>query len=317
MVVSLFAIISCNKNGDESFFKEITFQGEIVETKASIGENVNNSHPVSWEAGDEVWFFRTDATAGAVFSANVSSTKSSFSKRLWVKKEDYFAFVNSTAGNSFSAFYPFSSANSQGPVDGRYALYYSPGKSLVVVDLPSEQQAVAGGIDRNALVISGTTDAIANPIAFHNAVSLLEFSFDVPSGYAVNSVVVESGIYDPIYGQSPAESSSQIITKGEIAGQKMLYCPTAATLIYTFNMSTTQKTAITVNGPLTPLTTYYVSVWPGLKKGFKMTLKGTDGEGNQVSFTRTSKNDLTFIQSVLYPMGKIDATDPSKWTKQN
>ncbi|MCQ2146967.1 MAG: hypothetical protein MJZ16_05555 [Bacteroidales bacterium] len=338
LAIMPFGLLSCEKNNlndnnsSGPYYSEVTFKSEMLDTKASLGSVTSDGkgHPVTWNIGDSLWVYRMDGTSGGAFVAKEATRTSPFTKSKWAQKSDYDRFVDmATSTNGYYAFYPFNDVNKNKDKNGTYPTYYGTvDKGFVTVRLPEIQYAIPNGVDSDAIVMSGYTTTKDQTLQFCNAVSLLELSYNVPEGYSVKSIEVATTSFAAeliqpdnslMFGKYSA-SDKEVKTKGEIAGNRVLYCPDARTWIndtYTTNQQYTITLKKADDSALVQSTNYYVSVWPGQKKGFKVVLKGSDNNGNAVSFTRASTKDLQFAKGRVYPLGTIDASDSSKWTSQN
>ena len=258
------------------------------ESKATIGTNSNSRPQTFWENGDVISVYSsgqtTNSKVGFAFSTQLGSN--STSAVFGYDGEDF-------VGGNYIAVYPYrNSGRVVNFVAGPYGTgdnlpYEGDAYRIAMSDIPSTQTLVAGGFDRNAMMMTAYTED-PGELHFKNAVALVKFRVadnNVTSG--------EISTSEPISGRFRAD----------------LHLNDDCTpILIDYNQTTYKYVKFTSDAALTTGVDYYVAVRPTtLADGFAISL-------NDVPVKAYSATDVpAFERNKIYDLGTLTVpTDAAK-----
>lgn len=253
---------------------------EAPDSKATIGTNSNSRPQTFWEDGDVISVYSSDQTTstkvGFMFSTKLGAN--SASAVFGYDGEDF-------VGGNHIAVYPY---RETGRVVNFVAGPYGTGDNLpyegdayriAMADIPSTQTLVAGGFDRNAMMMTAYTENLGE-LHFKNAVALVKFRVadnNVTSGEITTS--------EPITGRFRAD---------------LLLNDDCTPILIDYKQTTYKYVKFTSDAALTTGVDYYVAVRPTtLADGFSISL-------NEVPVKEFSAADVpAFERNKIYDLGTL------------
>ncbi len=252
------ALITVNANFDDG-----------AETRSYLDVPEDSSPAkVLWQAGDS-------------FKMCVKSATSSYSAIDFTTEEEgssYAAFsaASSVTGGPCYCVYPAEAA-------GNFSILNA--SPVMTVSIPSQQTAVAGGVERGLIRAAAFSDSVEDDLAFKNLLPLIRFRL---SGDLV-----------------PDLESIEFDARTVVAGVATVYFKEAGPYVrFSYNWpdpSVARSTKVTLTGPFAPDTDYYIALAPADLSGFSMVFKGGGGQ-----LTKYSSKSLSLTRSHIINFGTID-----------
>lgn len=245
--------------------------GEEADTRSRIRQE-GNTVKVLWTAGDSF---------EALYSVGGSYYKASFrTEDDGVSEASFTSNPIQSGAEAFHCLYPGVT---------RWSLYN--GDRIFGINLPSEQTAVAGGIEeglnRAYAYADQLTQDLDGSLKFYNIPALLKFRLSGAVVPEVKEIVFSgSGV---LAGDLVFRRSGEVLE--EVSG--ISYSGT----------STSSK--VTLKGDFEEEKDYYIAVWPRTLSWFRMEFRDEDGN----STLKQSSKSLTFERSRTRDFGTIDLGD--------
>lgn len=238
-----------------------TVNASFGQTKASFGMNVTGSHAsIVFSPGDSFVMLDEEDNV-ATYTTSEGGVNASFTSS------------ESVSGSKFYCVFPDYQKR------GTYG-----GLNVFGINIPTEQDAVAGNIKDGYYRGYAEIDNLDSDIYFYNALAVLRFKM---TGPAVSSV-------------------SEVTLRGEtfIAGDSAMMIENGRPLV-TYDVSyldAVRSKSITLKGPFVAGKEYYIVLAPGEQSVISMTF--SDGNGNSKS--KVSTNEILFSSTSITDIGTID-----------
>ena len=247
-----------------------TFRADFGGTRAHIEMNEAGTYAQSvWKAGDAARIFAIDLSSGGYQYAEMTAATGGASVEFNTPS-------GLTMGSPFYVTFPASSKVAK-----------SNGRPLFGVNIPAEQEAVAGGIKDGYTVAYVTVQSTDEFLHFKNKVSLVRFRMSGAIASQVKSVTIK--------GISP------------LAGDAVLLVDSEGEASYTDRVSfgsDVKSLTVTLSGDFVAGQDYYLVLKPGTQSSFKMIF--ADGEGQSTTKISTG---FTFPEGRISDFGTIDLGD--------
>lgn len=238
-----------------------TAQTESADTKAVLGTSESGRPQTMWENGDQITIHNGEK--GYVFS---TSTETDTPKADFVYDGDDF-----TAENGVVAIYP--AGDYTVDIDNR----------RVKVTIPTQQQAVAGSYDREA--VPAVAYSTGNTLNFKNIGGLIKFTMNQEGvskvRFSANGSII-TGSYNAVIN----ESGAQYEYIPDVPECNINYAELSVPSGETF-----QKSA-----------TYYISVMPNGYPGFLVEFLD---EADQVIFSKSYNGNISVRRNKILNLGKV------------
>ena len=247
-----------------------TIRADFGGTRAHIEMNEAGTYAQSvWKAGDAARIFAIDLSSGGYQYAEMTAATGGASV-------EFNTSSGLTMGSPFYVTFPASSKVAK-----------SNGRPLFGVNIPAEQEAVAGGIKDGYTVAYVTVQSTDEFLHFKNKVSLVRFRMSGAIASQVKSVTIK--------GISP------------LAGDAVLLVDSEGEASYTDRVSfgsDVKSLTVTLSGNFEAGQDYYLVLKPGTQSSFKMIF--ADGEGQSTTKISTG---FTFPEGRISDFGTIDLGD--------
>ena len=241
-----------------------TIRADFGGTRAHIEMNDEETYAQSvWKAGD----------AAVMYAYNLSTNRY---QRAFLTASSDGASVDFTVSGSFSNDPPYYTTF---PAANKITQY--DGKVLFGVNIPAEQEAVAGNIKDGYTVAVATTQSTDEFLHFKNKVSLVRFRMSGSIASQVKSVTIK--------GISP------------LAGDAVLLVDAEGEASYTDQVwfdTDVKSLTVTLSGDFVAGQDYYLVLKPGTQSSFKMIFADDEGQ----STTKVSSG-FTFPEGRIMPVG--------------
>lgn len=249
-------------------------------TRTSLSMNEEGTNvSVLWTRGDRFNIYvQTGASTsyGTTFRTNDSGPVASFTGSF-------------NKAGPFFCIYP--AAKAHGVISVKDGAISADGSPVMIASIPSQQNAVAGGIEEGLNVSVAYATTISERMTFRNILSYIHFRITGDAADSVVSIELDAG------------------TK-IIAGDAMVYGTPDGDAAARFDVNITQlfearSNEVTLNGPFTSGQDYYIALAPVSLEGFRMTFE--DEAGHRI--IKRSTLHLDFERSHVYDFGTIDLGD--------
>lgn len=290
-----------------AFFSACSEDGDFAEKEnADVNVNIDNDYLVFSASNQDENITR------AVFSGSLFKWESS--DIISVKKHDTRSSASSFSvkENSISSsgqYVEFEGTMSTNASDVFYAVYPSSDKTKFTTSsswgtttttlsssIPYVQNVeAAGGVDMNAIVMTGYTTVKQKTFAFKNVTALLKIQIKSGEQHVKSVRFVSNNTGKKLVGDFTASISTEGIASASV----------------TDNTNAKNSVVLKAADDSDLNGTYYLSVLPAtLDKGFTLLIETAfDGENGQKIYQRTSKASLTIERSTIIDLGYYNASN--------